>query len=189
MAVVTCGAAATHVPTSAPETRWLPLQQGRLAYDDSGGSGALVVAIAGMGDLRSEYQALRLLLVRAGYRVVTMDIRGHGETSVRWDDYSARAALTANLREPGRMHALRTLIALSKADTAAIVAHSRVPALVVMGTRDPDFPDPVAEAQWLGRMLDTTPLLVDGAGHDPHLEMPQAVAPGLMQFLVRTAGR
>jgi len=44
-----------------------------------------------------------------------MDIRGHGETSVRWDDFSARAALAANLREPGRMHALRTMIALSKA--------------------------------------------------------------------------
>jgi len=39
------------------------LQQGRLANDDSGGSGALVVAIAGMGDPRSEYRTLRPRLV------------------------------------------------------------------------------------------------------------------------------
>ncbi len=265
-------------------TRHLAVPQGRIAYDDTGGSGPLVLAIPGMGDLRSEYRALRPLLWQAGYRVVTMDIRGHGDTSVAWDDYSARAvghdalaliehlgagpavilgnsfaagsalwaaheepalvrgvvllgpvvrdgrppwwaraavavgfagpwrtafwltfwdrlfplrkpvdhaqaraALAASLREPGRMAALRTMVGLSKADTEAIVARSRVPALVVMGTRDPDFPDPVAEARWLGVQLGTAPILVDGAGHYPHLEVPQHVAPALLAFLGRTA--
>lgn len=101
------------------------------------------------------------------------------------DHAEAKAALAANLREPGRMDALRTMIGLSKADTAAIVARSRVPALVVMGTRDPDFPDPVAEARWLGEALGTEPLIVAGAGHYPHLEMPQRVAPTLLDFLAR----
>lgn len=273
-------AAATTLPET--NTRFLAVGEGRIAYDDTGGSGRLLLAIPGMGDLRSEYRALRPLLQQAGYRVVTMDIRGHGATTAQWNDYSAhavgrdalaliehlnagpavilgnsfaagsalwaahdapaqvravvllgpvvrdgqpswfartvvalgfggswrvafwlafwnslfpaqkpsdhaeaKAALAANLREPGRMDALRTMIGLSKADTAAIVARSRVPALVVMGTRDPDFPDPVAEARWLAGVLGTEPLIVEDAGHYPHLEMPQRVAPTLLDFLAR----
>lgn len=263
-------------------TRFLTVGEGHVAYDDTGGPGPLVLAIPGMGDLRSEYRALRPVLQQAGYRVVTMDVRGHGETSARWTHYSAhavgrdavaliehlgagpavilgnsfaagsalwavhdapaqvrgvvllgpivrdgepswfartavsvgfggpwrvafwmaywnslfparkpadhaaaKAALAANLREPGRMDALRTMVGLSKADTEAIVAGSRVPALVVMGTRDPDFPDASAEARWLGRALGTEPVIVDGAGHYPHLEMPERVAPQLLAFLSR----
>lgn len=275
-------AAATQ--NAALRTQRMPRGEGHIAYDDTGGSGPLLLAIPGMGDLRSEYRALRPLLQRAGYRVVTMDIRGHGETSACWPDYSAhavgrdalaliehlaagpavilgnsfaagsalwaaqdapaqvcgvvllgpvvrdaepswfaraalavgfagpwrvafwlafwnslfpsvkpadhaaaRAALAANLREPGRMAALREMIGLSKADTAALAARSRAPALVVMGTRDPDFPNPVAEARWLAGCLGTPPLLVEGAGHYPHLEMPERVAPALLEFLARTA--
>lgn len=272
--------------TSEPRasTRFLPIGEGRLAYDDTGGSGPMVLAIPGMGDLRSQYRALRPLLQQAGYRVVTMDVRGHGETSQHWSDYSAHAvghdalalirhlnagpaivlgnsfaagsalwaaqdapnlvraavllgpivrdlptpwyvkallalgfagpwrvafwmaywnslfpsrkpkdhaaakvALANSLREPGRMDALRTMVGLSKADTEAMIASNRVPALVVMGTRDPDFPDAAAEAQWLGRALGTEPLVVDGAGHYPHLERPECVAPTLLEFLGRVA--
>lgn len=263
-------------------TRFLTVGSGRVAYDDTGGQGPLVLAIPGMGDLRSQYRALRPRLTEAGHRVVTMDIRGHGQTDAHWDDYSARAvgrdalalidhlgggpavilghsfaagsalwaaheapqrvrgaallgpvvrdgqpswllrlavtvgfggpwrvafwmafwnslfpsrkpqdhaaaraALAANLREPGRMQALRTMVGLSKAITEAIVARTRLPALVVMGTRDPDFPDPVAEARWVAGLLGTEPLLVEGAGHYPHLEMPEQVAPALLAFLER----
>jgi hypothetical protein len=38
------------------------------------------------------------------------------------------------------------MVGLSKADTEAIVSGCRVPALLVMGSRDPDFPDATAEA-------------------------------------------
>ncbi len=275
-------ALADEAPAPPSTSRFLTVDEGRIAYDDTGGSGPLVLAIPGMGDLRSEYRALRPVLEQAGYRVVTMDVRGHGETSARWSDYSAhavgrdavaliehlgagpaviqgnsfaagsalwaahdapacvrgvvllgpivrdgepswfartavsvgfggpwrvafwmaywnslfparkpadhaeaKAALAANLREPGRMDALRTMVGLSKADTEAIVAGSRVPALVVMGTRDPDFPDASAEARWLGRALGTEPLIIEGAGHYPHLEMPERVAPPLLAFLSR----
>ena len=44
-----------------------------------------------MGDLRSTYRFLTPKLVAAGYRVVSLDVRGHGESSVRWDDYSVGA--------------------------------------------------------------------------------------------------
>ena len=261
-------------------TRFLTHEEGRLAYDDTGGTGALIVALPGMGDLRSEYRALRPVLQAAGYRVVTLDIRGHGESSVGWNDYSAeavardavalirhlaagpavvlgnsfaagsalwaarqapecvraavllgpvvrdgepswfaraaialgfagpwrvafwttfwnslflsrqpadhaqaRAALARNLREPGRMAALRAMIGLSKRSTEAMLQHSRVPALVVMGSRDPDFPRPEVEARWLASRLAARLVLVEGAGHYPHLELPEAVTPGLLAFL------
>jgi len=41
-----------------------------------------------MGDLRQEYRFLSGQLVEAGYRAVSMDVRGHGETSIGWGDYS-----------------------------------------------------------------------------------------------------
>jgi pimeloyl-ACP methyl ester carboxylesterase len=266
--------------STATQTRFLAVDDGRIAYDDTGGDGPLILAIPGMGDLRSEYRQLHPALQRAGYRVVTMDVRGHGESSARWADYSAhavgrdalalladlnagsavilgnsfaagsalwaahdsparvcgvvllgpivrdqkaswfarlalkigfagpwrvwfwttywdslypthkpadqdqvKAAITENLREPGRMAALQAMIGLSKADTAAIVPQSRVPALVVMGTRDPDFPDATAEARWLASELHAESLIVDGAGHYPHTEMPERVAPKLLSFI------
>ena len=70
------------------------------------------------------------------------------------------------------MVALRAMLELSKADTAVILSQSRVPALVVMGTKDPDFPDAAAEARWLASELQAECLIIDGAGHYPHAEMP-----------------
>lgn len=271
--------------STVSQTRLLPVAGGQIAYDDTGGNGPLILAIPGMGDLRSEYRLLRPLLQRAGYRVVTMDVRGHGESSARWADYSAhavgrdalaliehlnagpavilgnsfaagsalwaahdaparvsgvvllgpivrdlkapwyatlalkigfagpwrvwfwttywnslfpahkpadhdqvKAAITENLREAGRMAALQAMLGLSKADTAAIIPQIRVPALVVMGTRDPDFPDAAAEARWLAAQLDADSLMVEGAGHYPHAEMPEQVAPKLLSFIAEVHG-
>ena len=77
--------------STASETRFLAVDGGQIAYDDTGGNGPLILAIPGMGDLRSEYRLLRPELQGARNRVVTMDVRGFGETSARWDDYSAHA--------------------------------------------------------------------------------------------------
>jgi pimeloyl-ACP methyl ester carboxylesterase len=267
----------------ALETRYFVADGGQIAFDDSGGTGPLILAIPGMGDLRSEYRRLRPALVAAGYRVVTMDVRGFGATSAQWQDYSAhavgrdalalmdhleeasavilgnsfaagsalwaardapgrvtavvllgpivrdlqisrlaaaalkigfarpwrvwfwtaywnslfpkhkpsdhgeiKAAISKNLREPGRMDALVTMVGLSKADTASIIETSQVPALIVMGTKDPDFPDAIAEAHSLAAQLHAETLIVDGAGHYPHTEMPELVAPRVLSFLDKT---
>jgi pimeloyl-ACP methyl ester carboxylesterase len=102
------------------------------------------------------------------------------------DHLQIKRALSRNLHEPGRMAALKTMINLSKADTAAIVPKSRVSTLIVMGTRDPDFPDPAAEAHRLAEQLGAESLIVDGAGHYPHTEMPDLVAPKLLSFIARS---
>src|SRR5512143_1540585 len=68
-------------------TQFLEHQNGRLAYDDAG-SGPLVICVPSMGDLRSEYRLLIPQLVAAGYRAISLDVRGHGESSTDWPDFS-----------------------------------------------------------------------------------------------------
>jgi pimeloyl-ACP methyl ester carboxylesterase len=68
-------------------TKFMEVSGGMIAYDDEG-SGPLVVCVPSMGDLRREFRFLIPQLVSAGYRAVAMDVRGHGETSVTWQDYS-----------------------------------------------------------------------------------------------------
>ncbi|MGH2370312.1 MAG: alpha/beta fold hydrolase, partial [Chloroflexota bacterium] len=62
-------------------TLYLDRPVGKVAYDDSGAGDPLVVCVPSMGDLRAEYRFLVPHLVAAGYRVVTMDVRGHGEST------------------------------------------------------------------------------------------------------------
>lgn len=269
------------------QTQFLSYEGGQIAFEDTGGQGPTVLAIPGMGDLRSEYRLLTPALQQAGYRVITMDARGFGESSAQWSDFSARAvgrdavavlkhlgagpatimgnsfaagsalwaaqdapemvsgavllgpilrdleasfvqklslkigfagpwrvgfwtmywdslfptkkpadhaavkaAITKNLTEAGRMDALLAMLSLSKADTASILDKTTVPALVVMGTKDPDFTDAVEEARMLAGKLKAETMIVDGAGHYPHAEMADLVAPRIVAFLegLRTSG-
>jgi pimeloyl-ACP methyl ester carboxylesterase len=59
------------------DIRFLQRPEGRIAYTVEG-SGPLVVAVPGMGDLRSSYREIVSPLVAAGYRVAVTDLRGHG---------------------------------------------------------------------------------------------------------------
>lgn len=72
-------------------TKFMELSEGRLAYDDSGGTGQLVIMLPGMGALRSEYRYLAPELERAGYRVITLDLRGQGESDANWTEYTVPA--------------------------------------------------------------------------------------------------
>ena len=271
----------TPLATDKRETHLLKVGQGFIAFDDTGGPGPLVIAVPGMGDLRGEYRYLTPYLTAAGYRVVTVDIRGHGASSTQWDDYSAHAigqdvlalmtqlrqdkailignsfsagsalwaahdapdrvsaavligpvlrdpknlpwyiraalsiglggpwrvrfwllywtslfptrkpadfqkyrdALGDNLRESGRMNALKSMIYLSKSDTEAMLAYMSMPVLAVMGTKDADFPDPAAEAQWVVDQLGAKLLMVQGAGHYPQTELPEQLGPAVVSFL------
>jgi pimeloyl-ACP methyl ester carboxylesterase len=97
-AATTLAAALTLVPgfasaqpavTPVPQmTQFLDLPGGRIAYDDSGGAGPVFICVPGLGDMRQQYRYLRPLLVAEGFRVVTMDLRGMGESSTRWPSYT-----------------------------------------------------------------------------------------------------
>lgn len=56
------------------------------------GAGPLVVCVPGMGELQASFRHLVPGLVAAGYRVAVMDLRGHGDSSVRFDAYDDPAA-------------------------------------------------------------------------------------------------
>jgi pimeloyl-ACP methyl ester carboxylesterase len=264
------------------ETKFYQRPEGTLAYDDSGGSGELVLMEPGMGALRRDYRFLAPAVIEAGYRVVTADLRGHGESSVDWPVYTLPAAgtdilslidhldagpahfvgnsfspgaavwaeverpeafrsltligpwvrdaetgflqnlltaalltgpwkvrgwgmyyktlyptrkpddfdvnydkLLANLREPGRFDALKGLGFSPKTESEKRIAQVQAPAMVVMGTKDPDWPDPEAEANWIVDQLAAEHLLVEGAGHYPQTEMPEKVTPRILEFLER----
>ena len=270
-------------------TDYLTLADGHIAYDVEG-EGPLVLLSHGMGDRRTAYRHLVPLLVAAGYRVATADLRGSGESSTGWPSYSrtntaadllalvrhlggpavivghsfsggaatiavadapdlvravveidpftrvvkpsvrglgiARyrkgttrlllavllgstklwtryldiaypgtkpadyaahvASLVSNLAEPGRTAALRKMGLAAPKDAAAKLAEVTRPVLVVMGSEDPDWPDPAAEAAGIVSALPAglgTVAMIEGAGHYPHLQYPAAVAAVVLPFL------
>jgi pimeloyl-ACP methyl ester carboxylesterase len=69
----------------------------------------------------------------------------------------------------------------------ARIPQLRCPVRIVMGTKDPDFPEPVAVARQgealIGGYTEVSLELVDGAGHYPHAELPGVTASAILPFL------
>jgi len=82
---------------------------GRVACDVAG-TGPLVVLSPGMGDVRSSYRFQFDALVNAGYRVVAVDLRGHGDSDATFTSYGDEA---------------------TSADLVAVIAHFGGPAVIV----------------------------------------------------------
>src|SRR5215471_8956272 len=96
------------------------------------------------------------------------------------------AALAAKLREPGRMAEFMKTGKSTPADAGAQLPNVTVPALIIMGMLDPDFADPRAEADAIVAAMPSgvgTVAMVDGAGHYPHAQSPDAVAALVIPFL------
>jgi pimeloyl-ACP methyl ester carboxylesterase len=254
--------------------------EGRLAYEVHG-EGPLVVCLPGMGELRSVYRFTVPALLDAGYRVATLDLRGHGDSDdgfSRYDDVAlgtdalalidqlggraivlgnsmgAGAAVWAAAEQPAKVaglallgpfvrdpkvtplirlmtrlllvkpwgpaawqayyrklfpgrpptdlaeHQARIAASLRRGDhwrsfvqttrTSHRPAEERLdrvqaPTLLVMGEKDPDFPDPTAEARFAADRLRAELLLVPAAGHYPMTEYPELVNPVLVSFVNR----
>jgi pimeloyl-ACP methyl ester carboxylesterase len=96
------------------------------------------------------------------------------------------AAVEADLRRPGRMAVVSKLGRTAPADAGARLADVRCPVLILMGTLDPDWPDPKAEGEGivaglpagLGRLE-----LIEGAGHYAHVQFPAEVATAVLDFI------
>jgi pimeloyl-ACP methyl ester carboxylesterase len=265
------------------KTRFLDLPDGRLAYDETG-EGPLIVATPAMLDLRSELRLLTPLLIEAGFRTVTIDQRGMGETSSPWPEYGSTpmardlialiehldagpaiiygtsngaaaavylaaerpdlvrglvlaapfvrdgkiswvqrqlmsimrvpfltlplyisyyprweprqprvadfdehaAKLKTNLSEPSRRGVIRAyMFQQSHREAEARLGKVIAPSLVIMGSGDVDWPDPEAEARWVASQLGSELLLLEGAGHHPHVEYPHEVAQAVVAFAQR----
>jgi pimeloyl-ACP methyl ester carboxylesterase len=93
------------------------------------------------------------------------------------------AEVTMNLRQPGHWDAFYKTTQTSHGPVEARLSEVHVPTLVVMGEKDPDFPDPIAEVHWIANRLDGDLLLVPGAGHYPQAEFPEIVSPAVLAFI------
>ena len=247
------------------------------------GEGPLVLCVPGMGETHAAFRHLVPGLVAAGFRVASMDLRGHGASSTTFDSYDdlaaagdalavlegigadraalvgssmgAAAAVLAAFRAPGlvshlvligpfvrdrgsaltrtvtrfglvlalagpwgrsvwrryypslfgqcvpadhqehverslsllddpdRWRAFRRTTGTSHAPAEEALPGVHAPTLVVMGSRDPDFPDPGAEARWVAGALGGDVVMVPGAGHYPMGEEPDVVLGAVLPFL------
>lgn len=112
-----------------PRTQHLSRDGGSVAFDVAG-DGPLVVAVPGMGDLRSSYRFLAPRLVAAGFRVATLDLRGHGESSTAfaaYDDVAAASDIVALIEHLGGP---AIVLGNSMGAGAAVVAAADRPDLV-----------------------------------------------------------
>jgi len=126
----------TPAKEQAATTRFLDRPDGRIAYDVRG-DGPAVLCVPGMGELRSSYRFLAPALVSAGYRVITMDLRGHGDSDVTfsaYDDVAAGSDIVA-LLEALDEHAvlIGNSMGAGGAVWAAAEAPGRVAGLVLIG--------------------------------------------------------
>src|SRR3954451_4665623 len=93
------------------------------------------------------------------------------------------AHLRETLRRPGHAKAFVATTRTSHAPAAERLPQvAGKPALVIMGEKDPDFPDAPAEAAWISEQLGAECLIVPGAGHYPQAEFPELVTPALEAF-------
>lgn len=139
--------------------RYLDVQGGRLAYELTGDpAGPLVVCAPGMGDLRSTFRGLAERLAADGVRVATVDLRGHGGSSVGWPDYSPAAVAGDLLALIRHLGGRAVLLGNSYGGSAAVLAAAREPAavagLVLAGAFVRDHP-PTPVQRVLLRLLRT----------------------------------
>jgi pimeloyl-ACP methyl ester carboxylesterase len=101
------------------------------------------------------------------------------------------AALRAKLHEPGRMAEFMKTGKSTPADAGAQLPNVTRPALVIMGTLDPDFADPKGEGDAVAAAMPAgigSVATIEGAGHYPHAQSPDEVAALVIPFLKEHAG-
>ncbi|MDJ0791697.1 MAG: alpha/beta hydrolase [Acidimicrobiia bacterium] len=92
-------------------------------------------------------------------------------------------ALDANLREPGRYASFRAITSSSHEESERRLDRVDTPVVVVMGTADPDFPDPKAEARQIADIMGAKLVWSKGSGHYPQAETPDLVADELIEMV------
>jgi pimeloyl-ACP methyl ester carboxylesterase len=123
---------------------FLERPEGRLAYDVRG-TGPLVICLSGMSDLRSTYRHLAPPLAAAGFRVATLELRGHGDSDTTFTDYDDRAAASDLLALVSELGGPAVLVGHSMGAAAAVIAAAERPdlvnGLVLLGpfVRDPEL--------------------------------------------------
>jgi pimeloyl-ACP methyl ester carboxylesterase len=102
---------------------------GKLACSDDG-SGPLVILSPGMGDLRSSYRYQVPALVQAGYRAVSVDLRGHGDSDTTFTTYGDEPTSEDLVDVIKHLGAPAVIVGNSMSAGAAVITAARHPNLV-----------------------------------------------------------
>jgi pimeloyl-ACP methyl ester carboxylesterase len=105
----------------ATDVHHLARPEGRISYTVTG-VGPLVVAVPGMGDLRSSYRELTAPLADAGFRVAVLDLRGHGDSDTTFRQYGDTATASDILALIDELGGPAVVIGNSMAGSAAVIA-------------------------------------------------------------------
>ncbi len=139
--------------------------------------------------IRSYRRGMTRLLMTAMLGSVTwwhryLDAAYPGPKPADWADQLERNA--AMLREPGRMKALQRMGQSAPVDAGEQLANVRCPALVIEGSLDPDWADPLAEGRAIVAAMPAglaELAVVEGAGHYPHTQFPDETVALMLPFL------
>jgi pimeloyl-ACP methyl ester carboxylesterase len=104
-----------------------------------------------------------------------------GQRPSDFDEYRDR--VVASLRRPGYAKAFSLTTRTSHDPAEARLGDVLQSTLVVMGANDPDFPDPRAEADWIGQTLHADVVMVPDAGHYPQSQRPDLTTAAILTFL------
>lgn len=262
----------------------LECDEGSLVYEDFGGTGEVVICLPSLGDSRHEYRFLTTKLQEKNFRVINMDLRGHGESDITFKSYNALDIandisllikklnltkvnligcsisggaivgvgalnpdkvnklimispfsrdieggnllimlgkflflrpwgvyvwglyynklypskkphdfdtylknLKANLTEKGRIEAVVKMFSAKKGSISTLLNKVYQDSLIIMGSKDIDFPNPLKEAEILSQSLGkkATIRVLEGLGHYPHAEDPNITSEIIIDFLER----
>jgi pimeloyl-ACP methyl ester carboxylesterase len=100
-----------------------------------------------------------------------------------------RAEAIRAMKRPGYSRAFSLTTRTDHAPAEALLSAVSAPTLVVMGEKDPDFPDQRGEAEWVGHALHGDVVMVPDAGHYPHSQQPELTASAIVEFLSRATHR
>nr|WP_244147751.1 alpha/beta hydrolase [Leptospira yanagawae] len=80
--------------------------------------------------------------------------------------------LKENLKEEGRMFALRSMLFAPKTECEVELSNAKGNHIIIMGLKDPDFPSPEEEALWIRDTIGGKVYLYENGGHYPFVEEP-----------------
>lgn len=168
---------------------------------NSMGAGAAALAAAQQPDLvrglvllgpfvrNAKTSALQRLMLRAAMAApwATISWKAYlpklyaGQRPDDFDQY--REKVVASLRRPGYAKAFSLTTKTDHDPAEARLADVSQPTLVVMGEKDPDFPDPRAEADWIAQALHADVVMVPEAAHYPQSQRPDVTTDAVLTFL------
>lgn len=93
--------------------------------------------------------------------------------------------MKAMLADPDRRKAIRETLTAGRDGVAERMAAVDMPTLTIFGSLDDHFPDPTEEAAEVGRSLRGDHLVIEGAGHYPHVEQPEVVTEAIEAFIAK----